>query len=176
MPGFGSLNGDINSLFISHLADENDIRILPQRCTQSLSKAFRVGSAFTLSDAAFIISIEKLDRVFDCYDLAVFVLINQVDHGRQCGGLATAGYSRHEYNRKTSINSQDKKYGRSALIWAVCVPRFGGKTGYHEIVKLLLDAGADLKLKDRLGNTAINWAEKGGNKEIIKLVNKTKRI
>jgi ankyrin repeat protein len=42
--------------------------------------------------------------------------------------------------------------------------------GYEEIVKLLLDAGVDVKSQDRSGRSALHLAASGGHTEIVKLL------
>lgn len=43
---------------------------------------------------------------------------------------------------------------------------------HNEIVQLLLDKGADKKMKDDKGKTAVDWAKKGGNKDTVELLQK----
>ena len=57
----------------------------------------------------------------------------------------------------------DEQYGRTALSWA----SYGGKT---ECVKLLIDAGADLNVRDKEGITALYLASYYGNTECVKLL------
>lgn len=41
-----------------------------------------------------------------------------------------------------------------------------------EIIQMFLDKGADKKLKDEQGKTALDWAKKGGNKETVEFLQK----
>lgn len=41
-----------------------------------------------------------------------------------------------------------------------------------EIIQLFLDKGADKKLKDAKGKTAVDWAKQGGNKETVEFLQK----
>ncbi|MOA20624.1 hypothetical protein D3C78_1410780 [compost metagenome] len=52
---------------------------------------------FTLVDQAFLGVVDELDRVFHRQDVAVFGLVEVVDHGRQRGGLARAGRPGHQH-------------------------------------------------------------------------------
>ncbi|KAF1848623.1 ankyrin [Cucurbitaria berberidis CBS 394.84] len=47
--------------------------------------------------------------------------------------------------------------------------------GHYEIVRLLLLRGADMDIKDRLGNTVTELAEAEGHAEIVQLLEKVKR-
>jgi len=61
------------------------------------------------------------------------------------------------------VNAQTWKRGISALMIAAAA-------GNTELVRLLLDNGADVDLKDIFGNTAQNWAEKKGHKSVVDLL------
>lgn len=39
-----------------------------------------------------------------------------------------------------------------------------------EAINLLIDMGADVNAKNKLGNTALHWAVKNGRTEIVKLL------
>jgi len=67
-----------------------------------------------------------------------------------------------EYNNKY-LNVKDKEYKKTPLIWAAY-------RGYAEIVKLLLDAGADFNERDDDGQTALIGAAISGHAEIVKLL------
>ena len=97
VPGFRSFDRDIDGFLVAHFPDEDDIRILTQCGAQGFGEIFRVGSAFALGDAAFVVPIEKLDRIFDRDDFAALRLVDQIDHGSQRCGFPAAGYSRHKH-------------------------------------------------------------------------------
>jgi len=56
-------------------------------------------------------------------------------------------------------NAKASKHGTTPLMMAV-------KDGHLEVVKLLLDANAEINIKDIDGTTAIAWATKSGFLEI----------
>ena len=56
-------------------------------------------------------------------------------------------------------------YGRTALMYAVC------REDYNT-VKLLLDNGADVNMKNNDGDTALDYAKEYERTEIIELLNK----
>ena len=65
-------------------------------------------------------------------------------------------------NFDLQVNMQDTG-GYTALMYAC-------SSGGLEIVKLLLDMGADKNLQTKKGNTALYFAEKGNHSEIVKLL------
>lgn len=76
-------------------------------------------------------------------------------------GIAT-GVRLHIKN-KASVNALDDN-GRSPLIIAV-------SKGHLEICKILIEAGADLQLRDKFGYTAQDYALEKNNNDIILLLN-----
>jgi ankyrin repeat protein len=68
-------------------------------------------------------------------------------------------------DRGADVNVQGGDFGRTALLMATT-------TGREDVVKLLLDKGANPHAKDRLGNTPLRWAKKRGNTSIVKLLEK----
>ncbi|KAJ5700867.1 hypothetical protein N7493_011913 [Penicillium malachiteum] len=62
-----------------------------------------------------------------------------------------------------SKESTDSKLGRSALSWAA-------KHGHPDVVKLLLEKGADFNAKDSKGRTPLLFAAKKGYSDIVKLL------
>ena len=63
---------------------------------------------------------------------------------------------------KNNINAKDE-YGRTALIWATVRDKIG-------FVKLLLDNGADVNIRDKNEWTALKIAEINGYRGIAKLL------
>lgn len=61
-----------------------------------------------------------------------------------------------------NLNHQDE-YGYTALIWAASYSK-------PDMVKLLLDAGADKDITDVNNHSALYWANYYKNKEIISLL------
>lgn len=43
-------------------------------------------------------------------------------------------------------------------------------SGHELLVRLLLERGADLKVKDKLDRTALHWAAKGGRQAVVELL------
>ena len=67
-------------------------------------------------------------------------------------------------HNKNYVNMVDK-YGMNALMWACA-------KGNIEIVKLLLEVGANVNIVDKYGNTALKIAEQYERTEAIELLNK----
>lgn len=67
-------------------------------------------------------------------------------------------------NSKTlDINEKNQVTGETALICAV-------KENHKDIVKILINIGADKEAQDNTGFSALNWAAQRGNKEIIEIL------
>lgn len=66
------------------------------------------------------------------------------------------------------LTARDEKYGRTALIWATQATRPNAET-----IVLLLQAGIDAKVQDKLGSTAFDYAE---YKETLKGTEALKRL
>jgi ankyrin repeat protein len=67
--------------------------------------------------------------------------------------------------RGADVNLQGGDFGRTALLMATT-------TGREDVVKLLLDKGANPSASDQLGNTPLRWAKKRGDTGIVKLLEK----
>ena len=61
------------------------------------------------------------------------------------------------------VNAKDDEYGATSL-------HITAEYGYKEIVKLLIDAGADVHEKDKNGSTPLHDAALNGQKEIAELL------
>jgi cytohesin len=60
------------------------------------------------------------------------------------------------------VNSTDKS-GKTALMAAAAI-------GDAEVVKMLLNYGADVNHRDRLGTTALDHAHQGGHRDVVNLL------
>ena len=66
-------------------------------------------------------------------------------------------------DKKVDVNVVDKAQGFSALTFALTNENV-------EVVKVLLDGGANPNLKSKEGTTMLEFAKKGKNAEIVKLL------
>lgn len=71
-------------------------------------------------------------------------------------------------DKSADVNHQENN-GATPLIYVAANKSAAPETRLA-VVKMLLDAGADKKLKDKKGNTALDWANKQGNKDVAELL------
>ena len=64
--------------------------------------------------------------------------------------------------RNAFLNQKDNK-GATALMLA-------SAAGHDKIVKLIVDGGADVRIKDRNQNTALEYAQKNSNGKVEQLL------
>ena len=74
-------------LEVTHLAHENNVRVLAQRGSQRFCKAERVAVHFTLIHQASLALVHKFNRVLNGEDAVVAVVIDEVDHRSERGRL-----------------------------------------------------------------------------------------
>src|SRR5438309_8723702 len=70
-------------LIIAHLAYQDHIRILAQSAAQRFGKAARIDIDFALIYIAFLVSVQKLDRVFNCDDMVGSGRVDVFDYRSQ---------------------------------------------------------------------------------------------
>lgn len=75
----------------------------------------------------------------------------------------SAGYGdteRHAIHRKRAdVNAREQRYGDTALMWAAVA-------GHADVVRLLIEAGADVRAVDDEGVTALHLARANGHTEV----------
>src|SRR3972149_9238409 len=86
-----------NSLEISHLAYEHHVRVLPQYIFQCILKCFSVRMDFSLIYDAFLVRMNKLNRVFYSNYMLLPLAVNHIYHGSKGGGFSTAGRTCNKY-------------------------------------------------------------------------------
>ena len=72
---------DFGRLVVAHLADEYDLRRLPQCRAKRRRKVFRVRADLALVDGRVLVRVQKLNRVFDGDDVVVVLLVDEVNDG-----------------------------------------------------------------------------------------------
>ena len=68
--GFGSGECEGDGFQIAHFTDEHDVRILAESRFEAGREGFRMFGNFALSDDAFFVAVNELDRLFDRHDVA----------------------------------------------------------------------------------------------------------
>ncbi len=89
--GLGDGEGGLDGLQVPHLADEHDVRILPEHVAERLLEGGGVRPDLPLVDHAGLVRVEVLDRVLDGHDVLAGLGVDLVDHGGQRGGFPAAG-------------------------------------------------------------------------------------
>ncbi len=75
----GRFERDLGRLVVAHLADEDDLRRLPERRAQRRGEVLGVRADLALVDGRVLVRVEELDGVFDGDDVVLLLL---VDDGR----------------------------------------------------------------------------------------------
>ena len=91
MAGLGGLERRLGRLGIAELADEDDVRVLPQRPPEGLAERLRVQADLALVDDAREVFVQELDRVLDRDDVLAPRPVDVVQHRRERRRLARAG-------------------------------------------------------------------------------------
>ena len=89
--GLGGGQGSADRLEISHLADEDHVRILAQRGAQAFGERGRVGADLALVDDAGAVPVQKLDWILDREDVLVPRPVDVVEQRRERGRLTRTG-------------------------------------------------------------------------------------
>ena len=95
--GLGRLQGNVDGDPVAHLADHDDVRILPESRPQCGFEAVGVASQFALDDIRLVVTMEILDRVLDGHHLLRPQPVDMTHHGGQRGALAAAGRAGHQH-------------------------------------------------------------------------------
>src|SRR5690606_23638682 len=88
VPRLGGLERDVERDLVSDLADEDDIRVLPERRAQSVRERPRIDADLALADARLVVLVEKLNRVFDRDDVERLRAVQVTDHRCERGALS----------------------------------------------------------------------------------------
>ena len=89
--GLGRGERRLDGLGVTHLADEDDVGVLPHRGAQRVGEVVGVDADLALVDHAELVVVEDLDGVLDRHDVDLAVVVDVVDHAGQRRGLAGAG-------------------------------------------------------------------------------------
>ena len=69
----------LDGLEVAHLADEHDVRVLPQDVLEGRLEAIGVGADLALVDDGELVRMQVLDRVFDREDVESLLGVDLVD-------------------------------------------------------------------------------------------------
>ena len=97
MARLSECDGRFHGFGVADFTDQNNIRRLAQSVLQRRLKAMRVATDLALGHDRLFMPMDKLDGVFDGYDMTGFMGIAMVDHRRQSGRLAGACSTHHQY-------------------------------------------------------------------------------
>ncbi len=94
----------MRSTDFAHLAQQNHLRRLSQRCAQGQGKVWSVGMKFALVNRRVVVLMEKLYRVFDGDDVIGLGFVNPIDDRRQRRTLAAARRPGHQHDSVFQFN------------------------------------------------------------------------
>ena len=86
--GLGGGDGRLDRRQVSHLADEDDVRVHTEGPADGLGEIGDVDPDLALIHERLLMLVVILDRVFDRDDVPVHVVVDPVDHARQARRLA----------------------------------------------------------------------------------------
>ncbi len=81
--GLGNPQCRFDCFQIAHFTNQNNIRILAQRCSQCLRKSLRIGIDLALIHYAVLVVVKELDRIFDRQDMFVALSVDLINHCRE---------------------------------------------------------------------------------------------
>ena len=96
--GLGGSQGGLDRREVTHLADQDDIRVLPQDGAQALRVGLRIGADLALIDDALIRRVDVLDRVLQRDDVLVPRMIDLIKDRRQRRRLTGAGFTGDQHD------------------------------------------------------------------------------
>ena len=96
--GLGSGQRRLDRGEVTHLADQDDIRVLTQDGAQALRVGLRISADLALIDDALVRRVDVLDRVLQRDDVLVPRVIDLVEDRRQRRRLTGAGFTGDQYD------------------------------------------------------------------------------
>ena len=98
MAGLGGSQGGLDRREVTHLADQDDIRVLPQDGAQALRVGLRIGADLALIDDALVRRVDVLDRILQRDDVLVPRMIDLIEDRRQRRRLTGAGFTGDQHD------------------------------------------------------------------------------
>ena len=140
VPGLGRGQRGRHRLEVAHLADEDDVGVLPQHRLERPVERLGVGAHLALVDHALLVAVQELDRVFDGHDVLFARLVDLVDHRGQGGGLARAGRPGDEDEAARLLVRIVQRLGKTQLFELLDVDRDEAEGGAQAVA---LEVGVD---------------------------------
>ena len=97
MTGLGCLERNFSRFVVAHFPDENDFWRLSQCRAQSRGKILRIMADFSLIDCRAFVGVKIFNGIFDCDDVVVLGLVNDVDNGGERRALTGPGWAGEQY-------------------------------------------------------------------------------
>ena len=94
--GLGGGDRELHRRLVSHLAHEDDVRVLPQRRAQRRHELVGIDAEFALVDGGELVGVDELDRVLDRYYVHRTRLVHVLDDRGERRRLAAAGRPGHD--------------------------------------------------------------------------------
>src|ERR1700757_104185 len=91
MTRLGSFQGDFSSFVVTHFADQNYLRCLSQSGSERRRKILRIVADLPLIDGRILVRVQVFDRIFDCDDVIVLRLVDDVDYSSKRRAFTGAG-------------------------------------------------------------------------------------
>ena len=96
--GLGGGQRGLDRREVTHLADQDDVRILTQDGAQTLRVGLRVGADLALIDDALVRRVDVLDRILQRDDVLIPRVVDLVEDRRQCRRLTGAGFTGDQHD------------------------------------------------------------------------------
>ena len=116
MTGLGCGNRCTDRLLITHLTDEDNIRILTKCGTDTVRKRKGIKSDLSLVNNGVLMLMKVLDRVLQSNDMLFTILIDHIDQGCQCRRLTGSGRSCNQYETTLSLGEIHNRPRKSQLL------------------------------------------------------------
>ena len=95
--GLGGGQAGLHRLVVTHLTDQDHVGVLTQRRAKRARERVRVVADLALVHGRALVAVHVFDRVLDREDVALAVLVDEVDDGGLCRRLPGTGGAGHEH-------------------------------------------------------------------------------
>ena len=140
--GLCSFESDFDSLFVPHLAHQDDLGRLAQCRPQGQREAGCIAMQLALMDDAVLVGMQEFDGVLDGQNMVVMLLVDHVDDRRQGGGLSRPRRARRQHH-SVSQGGDVPEFGRQIEILEA--RNFTGDNAHHHRATATLHEHVDAK-------------------------------